>query len=97
MTKYTESVMFSMSDVRKVCIEYNWYTAGDNRAYSTMLDKVENEPYSQELLEWVAEDIYRHTPEDHETFEGYGEDVLPLIMFVLDKYCITRHYTRKEN
>ena len=93
--KYKEVVDFRADAVRALCIRYNWYTAGSGEAYQRMLDKVDEEPFSLELLEWVAEDIIEHTPTDHDDFEEY-EDAMPLVLFELNRHCCYRFY-RKED
>ena len=60
----TETVKWSSSDIRNMCIKNNWYTAGDIKAYSRMLDFVEdNEPTKLNIWK-VAQDILEHSSED---------------------------------
>ena len=60
----TESVKWSSRDIRNMCIKNNWYTAGDIKAYSRMLDLVEdNEPTKLNIWK-VAQDILEHSSED---------------------------------
>lgn len=96
MTKYMEKTQLNSYRVRQACIDHRWYTAGDNRAYHNLFQRIYTEPYSQELLEWVAQDIIEHTPEDHDDFVGYGEDVMPYVLFVLKRECCESFFERKE-
>lgn len=60
----TETVKWSSSDIRNMCIKNDWYTAGDIKAYSKMLDFVEdNEPTKLNIWK-VAKDILDHSSED---------------------------------
>lgn len=60
----TETVKWSSSDIRNMCIKNEWYTAGDIKAYSKMLDFVEdNEPTKLNIWK-VAQDILDHSSED---------------------------------
>lgn len=72
----------SMSDVRKVCIENNWYTNGDCEAYDNMLSFVNSLEYaSTDDLETIATDIKEHSNTDYE---------ITNIMFVIaNECCIT--------
>lgn len=75
----------SMSDVRKTCIENNWYTNGDCEAYDNMLTFVNGLKHaSTDDLETIATDIKEHSDTD------YG---IAGIMFVLvSKCCITTFF-----
>jgi len=80
-----EERRWSSNSVRSVCIKFDWYTRGDVRAYSKMLDFVEeNEPTALNIYR-VAEDILEHTSDDEETIEN--------IMFVLQKEACNTFFT----
>ena len=54
--------MMSSYMVRKVCIERNYYTKGDNEHYQTMLAKVYDRHYaSGSILQDLAQDIKDHS------------------------------------
>ena len=98
MANYKERIYFDNYKVREVCIARQWYTCGDCRAYSYMLDRVSEEDYSLELLEWVARDIIEHTTEGY--FDGYSDDadvVVGHVMSVLRRNCCTESYEKEEN
>ena len=59
--KIIETRQWTAEDVRKVCIENNLYTRGDNAEYSRMLDKVENIYPGNESIYAVAKDIMTHS------------------------------------
>lgn len=44
--------------IREVCIENNWFTAGDNEAYSNLLNNVLDGSFN---VNDIAEDIYIHS------------------------------------
>ena len=48
-------------DVRRTCIEQNWYTCGDCEAYEKMLDMVEHTTPTTENIYRVAKDICDHS------------------------------------
>lgn len=85
--KITEQVIWSATEVRHLCIKNEWYTRGDNRAYSAMLDMVdESEPTTSNLYK-VAKDIKEHSNTDSD---------IAGIMFLMKKYCVTSFYTIEE-
>lgn len=47
--------------IREVCIENNWYTAGDNEAYSNLLNNVLDGSFN---VNDIAKDIYIHSSTD---------------------------------
>ena len=68
-----------MNDVRKQCIEHNWYTNGDCEAYDNMLTFVNDIEYaSTDDLETIATDIKQHSDTNYE---------ITSIMFVLANNC----------
>lgn len=52
---------WSRDDVRRTCIEQNWYTCGDCGAYDKMLDMVETSTPTTENIYRVAKDICDHS------------------------------------
>ena len=64
------------SEIRNMCIENGWYTAGDIKAYSDMLEFVEEHEPTTDNIFRVAADILEHTsPDEQQTIEN--------IMFVI--------------
>jgi hypothetical protein len=57
----TVEVKWSSSDIRDMCINNNWYTAGDIRAYSKMLEYVEKSEPTKLNIYNVAKDILEHS------------------------------------
>ena len=57
----TVEVKWSSSDIRDMCINNNWYTAGDIRAYSKMLKYVEKSEPTKLNIYNVAKDILEHS------------------------------------
>lgn len=97
--KFKEEIRMSASDVRQICINHRWYTAGDNRAYSNMFNRIYSVEgsYSQELLEFVANDIVDHTPESHEERDGNSrEDFLLNVMYILRNHCCTSFFKEED-
>ena len=79
-----EEEVWHASDVRHLCIKNEWYTRGDNKAYSAILDMVdESEPTTANIYK-VAKDIKEHSSTDYE---------IENIMFELKKWCVTTFYT----
>ena len=79
-----EKKVWHAADVRHLCIKHNFYTRGDNKAYSAMLDMVEeSEPTTANIYK-VAKDIKEHSDTNYE---------IENIMFELKKWCVTTFYT----
>ena len=75
----------SQMKVRQICIEYDWFTCGDNDSYSDLFEFIGNltrkgKHVSVEMLRIIAEMI----KENSET-----EESIPEIMFVLNAECCT--------
>ena len=79
-----EVIGINSSDVRNVCIREDWYTRGDNEAYSHMLGMC-RQPYSVNLLESIAKDIYEHSDKDY--WDCYDGNPVLNIMFTLRLDC----------
>lgn len=80
----TEEIRWLSSEIRNMCIENDWYTAGDVRAYSEMLEFVElNEPTKLNIYK-VAQDILEHSDDP----ELYVE----AIMFVISNDVVKTFY-----
>lgn len=63
MTVETLKVLCA-EDVRRCCIDHQWYDRGDNESYSAMLEYVNrNSPFMHLIphLKFVAENIVFHT------------------------------------
>ena len=60
-TKITERRLWSMEDIRRVCIDNELYTRGTNEEYGKMLEHAESlEPFAENLY-IVAKDIEAHS------------------------------------
>ena len=57
---------WNMTDVMRMCISNNFYTCGDTREYSKMLEYVENSKPTPENIYAVAVDILDHTDENED-------------------------------
>lgn len=68
--KITETQRLSMSAVRSMCIEYNWYTFGTNEQYDKMLRMVnalsDKQIIAADDLYPIAADILAHSDTDHD-------------------------------
>lgn len=64
--KVTEERRISAYDVRQLCIKNEWYTAGDCKDYSEMLDYVEENCYNANgvVIYNIACDIKAHSSTD---------------------------------
>ena len=67
------------SEIRNMCIENNWYTAGTVKEYSEMLEFVEEHEPTTENIYKVASDIFKHTSIND---KGGGADI-ENIMFII--------------
>lgn len=60
-TKITERRIWSMEDIRRVCINNELYTRGTNEEYGKMLERAESlEPFTENLY-IIAKDIDAHS------------------------------------
>lgn len=80
MKQYKETRRIDMSDLRKLCIEKNWYTLGDNEECSKLLNMVNNENITTKIIAEMATDIKEHSETEYE-IEG--------IMFCISEKCHT--------
>lgn len=76
-TEFKVLKVLDIADVREMCIEHQYYTHGDNRAYSNMFDMIPRcEDISDEILTQVAQDIL-----DHSRTDDTLEDILIYLAF----------------
>lgn len=80
-----ETLKWSSSDIRSLCMEKDWYMAGDVQSYSKMLDYVDVTSPSVKAIYKVAKDIFEHTDDADYTIEN--------IMFELSNHVVKRLYT----
>lgn len=85
--------------VRDACIEYDWYTSGDNDEYSAMFDmayKLERSRFKDFLtgLTDIACDIFRHS--DVELDGITDAEYIAYIMSVLANDCCYFTYEVEE-
>lgn len=57
-----KKILFA-EDVRKVCIDYNLYTNGDNQSYECLLEfvGVMGKDFTDNTLYYIAQDILDHS------------------------------------
>ena len=81
--KIKEFREWAMEDVRRECVENNWYTHGTNKDYDKMLAFVSaKEPTNANMLK-VASDILEHST---------TEDSIDFILYCISNYCVKRFY-----
>lgn len=83
-----EHVQWNASDIRALCMEHHWYTAGDVAAYSRLLDFVDNNIPTVESIYQAARDIWIHTSDP----DGTVEDM----MFEIGNRAVYRLYRRDD-
>ena len=73
--------------VRKMCIEYNYYTHGDNRAYEAMLNEADNlDVENLDAVVEIARDIVFHS--DISAYSDLGDmEILEGMIYGLLKDC----------
>ena len=77
--------------VRAKCITQGWYTRGDVKAYTAMLEYVRKiEDVETEQILAIADDIYVHSNPD--IWEGYDGNPVLNIMFELRNDCCVTFY-----
>lgn len=87
--------------IRSMCINHEYYTRGDIKAYQQLLSLADNNECDDELIQIMAEDIYRHS--DIEKFmEVYGckeEEIVNNILFNIlteGSYIVVKDTTIKR-
>ena len=73
--------------VREMCIRYNYYTRGDNSAYSNMLAMCREAEDSTEYIKQIAIDIYHHSTLEDDT-EYSPEEHVAGIMGAILRECM---------
>lgn len=81
-TKFKETRLWSVDAVRKYCIDYHRYTYGNISAYNNLLDYVADHNPSTESIQYVAEDIIKHS-------ESVDIANIALVMFQIQRECVT--------
>ena len=81
--------------VRRMCVEHNFYTLGDCKAYDEMLNMVDGcrERMSRDLIENVAIDIANHTERQYfsqDADEDYKLNIENIIYLLLNEAIIYR-------
>ena len=79
-------------DVRQLCIQHQFYTRGDCKAYENMLDEC-GVIRTVSQLEHIAKDIVDHTSEDNEylsSYEPFDEVLCCLLNICKTKIAVTR-------
>ena len=90
MAKIEATKVWSMHEVRSMCIKNGYYTCGDNEAYRKMLEFVNTHKPTTENIYKVAVDIVAHSDlsvegvDDVEMVEG--------MMFDISEECVRTHY-----
>ena len=82
LPKIKEFKRWSANSVREVCINNNFYTAGDNEDYEHMLVWVDRMYPNTENLYFIADNIYRHSV----------DQTIANIMFVLANNAVITTY-----
>lgn len=92
MPEITSTRFWNPFSVQRLCIKKNWYTAGDNEEYQTMLDFVWNNPPTPENIYWVAADILEHTG----GVEGREQTVSNIMFYLENDVVMTTYYLDGE-
>lgn len=71
MRKYKEIRVLHWDDLRKLCINKHWYTAGNSTAYENMLAKCEKDNITTDDIVEIAQDIMEHTTGEERELEGF--------------------------
>ena len=85
--KINEKERWCSNSVRTICINNEWYTRGDNSAYSLMLEFVDTAPPTTENIYSVAEDIRIHSNTEADVTS---------IMFILRRDAVMTFYEVEE-
>ena len=74
MTCIVEKRTMSTEDLRKLCIERNWYTCGNNEEYCALFEYVRTHDMTTENIVLVADNIKSHSDTEQE-IESIASDL----------------------
>lgn len=80
MTTYKETRVLGMGALRSLCIKENWYTEGDNAAYSKLLRMADKDNITTKDIAEMAIDIKHHSNTDADVTS---------IMFEISRKCFS--------
>lgn len=82
------------SDVREVCINYNWFTRGSNEIYADLLEYVGKRNITAERLRVIAEEIKDFSYTDYSVTEIMGILCCQIQCRLMSKDDAKRHWKR---
>lgn len=77
---------FKADSIREMCVRHNFYTRGDSKAYTELLDKELLKP-TVSVMEKIAVDILKHSDA-----EGYN---IESMMYVIEKECVETYFIHR--
>lgn len=93
MVKITETRKFNKHNLKRLCIDNEYYTSGTNEDYESMFDTVDMYNQSRTITNsdilLVAVDIAMHTIEN----DVATSDTIQGIMFNIMKYAVDTYFT----
>ena len=101
ITGFTVERRTNSDMIRTMCINHQYYTRGDIKAYDRLLSLANNNECDDELVQLMAEDIYRHSDIERE-MEIYGakeEEIAQSIIFNIlteGSYIVVKDTTIKR-
>ena len=69
---------WNSQDIRKLCVEHQYYLWGDNDEYAKLMQFVRTHKPTDRNISAVAMDIYKHSDDDF-TLEEVAEDVASVV------------------
>lgn len=87
--KYKMQGIWTTYNIRKMCIQNEFYTCGTNKQYEKLMDFVSSHEPTMESIEWVAKDII-----DHSSFED--DYPITAMMFHVVNDCVKFFFTEDE-
>ena len=87
--KYKMQGSWTVYDIRKMCIQNEFYTCGTNKQYEKLMNFVSDHEPTMEAIEWVAKDII-----DHSSFE-YDYPITSMMFHVVND-CVKFFFTEDE-
>ncbi len=91
-TKIEVERVWDSHDVRNLCINGGYYTCGTNEEYGKMLQFVQNHKPTKDNIFRVAEDIYKHSGIDLDTYGVSEDEMIAGLMFEISRKCVTEHF-----
>ena len=81
---------WTIDGIRRMCIENNLYTRGDNKDYQNLMSYVSDHVPTMQCMFWVARDIFAHSKFNNESLIT---EPLSHIMWLIEHEAVITTYS----